>query len=118
MRRMQPDEMLALTLEGMPEVAGWVTDYYEGSLEEGELVPFRPYLSGTPVFQPKLGFPQLQAADVLAYEFTLDAKRHFNRQKIYRRRASWRALAYHADTHGGLMVYMDSPLVQHPRWLI
>jgi hypothetical protein len=117
MRRIQPHDVITLTLEELPQMAGWVQDVFQGSMEN-DLSFLRPYFARAPEFRPKLGFPPLQAADVLAYEFTLAARRHFDTRQLYRPRASWKALVYHMDKNNGQLVYLDSPMSGHPPWRV
>jgi Protein of unknown function (DUF3800) len=117
MRRIQPNDVITLTLESLPEMAGWVADIFEGEMEN-DLSFLKRYFACPPEFRPKLGFPPIQAADVLAYEFTLEARRHFNTQQLYRSRFSWKALAYHMDKNKGQLLYMDSPISAHQRWMV
>jgi hypothetical protein len=75
--------------------------------------------SGPPSFLPKLGFPQLQAADVLAYEMGLSLRRYFAHEPRPPR-ASWVALSNHAEkiTGQGPMLWCATPsgdMMQHRR---
>ena len=50
---------------------------YEWAVRHPDWRRFRHHFTGPPSFRPKEGLPQLQAADVLAYELTLQLRRMF-----------------------------------------
>jgi hypothetical protein len=99
-------EQVAMVLEDTPKVKGAVAESYEHLLE-GPWKGLKSRFSGTPIFQPKLGFPALQAADVLAYEMGREQERAGHPPRKYPPRASWNELVKHAlaQSKGSLFLY-------------
>jgi len=68
---------------------------YAVALEMPEWQRLRRRFAGAPVLRPKEGHPQLQAADVLAYEMAVNLRRMFVPGTPQKRRRSWDALINH-----------------------
>jgi len=94
MKVQAPDEKLSVLCEDTPEVMG-LTQQLHSWLLENYQEELSPYFAGPPAFRPKIGYPQVQAADVLAYEMGLSLTRHFGNSER-RMRGSWQALNDHA----------------------
>jgi hypothetical protein len=90
-RKTFPNEQVSLIFEETSGVMGRVLDVFEG-LSKDLTFSF----AGPPLFSPKMGNPQLQAADVLAYEMALDLRRNFQPTRTHASRGAWLALADHA----------------------
>lgn len=97
-------EKISMVIEETPLVEGKTVDLFNVITKEEQ-----PHLSqvfeGPPAFRPKKGYPQLQAADVLAYEWGLQTRRHYKVDRPDRKiRESMRVLAAHSEKHGGALV--------------
>jgi hypothetical protein len=101
MKSQAPDEKLSVFCEDTPEVVGLTIQLHKWLVQRLES-KYSPYFAGPPAFRPKEGYPQLQAADVLAYEMGLSLTRHFEEKERVSRK-SWDALWEHAKkvTPGG-----------------
>lgn len=102
MKAHAPVEQVSIVCEETPGVMGLgltieVHEHVLSSIESG----LTPYFAGPPAFRPKVGFPQLQAADVFAYEMALDVGRHFEANRKHSTRRAWQALWEHAATVTG-----------------
>jgi hypothetical protein len=71
-----------IVLEYTEKVIGNVTDTFE-RLMTGPLYPYRSLFAGTPIQDQKEGRPELQAADVLAYEMAIDAHWYWHPDRKY-----------------------------------
>jgi hypothetical protein len=90
-----PSDQVSIVLEESPKTQRGALATYEEAMQRPEWQGIRSLFAGPPAFRPKRGYPQLQAADVLAYEMALKLRRQFGSAPEIRRK-SWEALARHA----------------------
>lgn len=105
-----PDEQVSIVVEDSPKLHEPTMRSYQAFVEEPRWQRLRTRFAGPPSFRPKLGYPQLQAADVLAYEMAVNLRRHYVPGESRRSRQSWDALNRHA-VEGAQRVGLP-PLVQ------
>jgi len=97
---------VAITLEKTKKVIGKVTSAYESAMS-AQHAETQALFTSTPTMEPKKGWPQLQAADVLAYELGLDLKWNWNPARSYPRRGSCNQLLKHCSRTKGLLVLLE-----------
>ncbi|MDQ3697770.1 MAG: hypothetical protein M3373_07065 [Gemmatimonadota bacterium] len=92
-----PREQVSIVVEDSPKTYAATIGLYQQAMQlPDEWQHLRSRFAGPPTFRPKLGFPQLQAADVLAYEMAVSLRRLFMPGQLQKRRGSWDALVSHA----------------------
>jgi hypothetical protein len=94
-----PEDQVVVVVEDSPNTRAPTLVVYRKVLELTDRGnrPIGPRFALEPVFAGKLGYPQLQAADVLAYEMSVNLRRNFANGQQSRPRRSWDALAAHAQ---------------------
>lgn len=97
MNQMAPGEKAAIVVEDSPKTSEAILASYNLAMQRPEWGRLGAGLAGPPTFRDKTGHPQLQAADVLAYEMALSLRRAYVPGARQRRRASWDALVLHAN---------------------
>ena len=94
-----PEDQVAIVLERSPKTSAPTLSMYHHAVEQPSWHDRRERFAGPPTFRPKEGHPQLQAADVLAYEMGLRLRRQFMPRNSNKKRRSWEALAMHYQRH-------------------
>jgi hypothetical protein len=102
-----PDDKVAMVIEGFGKGEGRIIELFHELLDAEPNKNLRQHFDGPPIFRPKVGYPPLQAADVLAYEFALDAARTFHAPRSHDPRGSWLALSAHSDEREGLLMHIQ-----------
>jgi hypothetical protein len=91
------DELVAIVMEDAPKRYAYTLSSYDAAIEAPEhLLHLRRHFAGPPSFKRKEGHPQIQAADVLAYEVALTLRRMVIPGEVQRRRESYNVLIRHA----------------------
>lgn len=107
MRKLPAGEQVSMLIERKEEAEATLVAIYNQLMTPENLGEFRPYFAGPPGFRPKEGYPQVQAADVLAYEMYVGSDRHFHPEGGNAHRGSWDALSLHSDRTGGKLLYFE-----------
>lgn len=103
MAAVAPNDQVSIVVEDSPKTRELTLATYDKVIElgdeRGRSIGAR--FAGPPAFRSKEGFPQLQAADVLAYEMAVNLRRLFVSGQPNQPRRSWDALAAHAQLQSG-----------------
>jgi hypothetical protein len=103
---------VSIVLEKTPKVTGRVNDIFKSFLQEQ--TSWSDYFTPGIEPQPIEGWPQLQAADVLAWEMITDLKWNWNPNRTRGTRASFRELGAHCDRVGGEIRFRGTGDVNDP----
>jgi hypothetical protein len=89
------DDQVSIVVEDSPKTQQWTMKAYAALMALPEVQRLRKHFAGPPSFRSKEGNPQIQAADVLAYEMALNLRRAYAPAPVPKPRASWNALVQH-----------------------
>ena len=97
---------VAIVMEESPGNMGDLMNLFEAFVTHPPYAHYRHCFQGPPTFRPKIGYPQLQAADVLAYETVLDLQRNWDPNRQHGPRESYKALSQHAAANSGYLMHV------------